>query len=91
MNTHPLLESQASEVHASPSSQVTGVPSQHVLPGHPLPESVQTSPVVQAFPSSQAAPTFGVFTQDPVGGSQPSMVHTFPSSQSFGSFWQPVA
>jgi len=43
----------------------------------------QVSPVVQALPSSHAVPSvLGGFEQTPVAGSQVSVVHGFPSSQS---------
>ena len=75
--THPVAGLQLSSVQALLSSQLSGV-----VPGLQVPFS-QTSPVVQAFPSLQAA-EFGVKTQSPVIGSQESVVQGLLSLQVFG-------
>src|SRR3989304_960577 len=72
---HPLIESQASSVHILPSSQKSGEPDVHIPP-------LQTSIVVQTFPSSQRLLLF-VFVH-PLTESQASSVHILPSSQEIG-------
>src|SRR3972149_491207 len=72
---HPLIESQASSVHILPSSQKSGAPDVHIPP-------LQTSIVVQTFPSSQRLLLF-VFVH-PLTKSQASSVHILPSSQEIG-------
>ncbi len=74
---HPVAGIQLSSVQALLSSQFRGV-----VPGVHTP-SEQTSPVVQAFPSLQAA-EFGVKTQFPVKGSQESVVQGLLSLQLLG-------
>jgi len=71
----PAAVSQLSVVHTLPSLQFTGVPTWHV-------PNAQTSPAVQAFPSSQGF-AFAAFTQ-PVAGLQLSVVQRFASSQTTG-------
>ena len=73
VKTQPEAGAQVSVVHTLLSLQ-TSVP----VPGSQLPPE-QVSPVVQAFPSSQATVLF-VKTQ-PVAGTQVSVVHTLVSSQ----------
>jgi hypothetical protein len=63
-------------VHGLPSSQLVGVPGWHEPP-------LQTSPVVQAFPSLHGAVLF-VWTQPPSCGLQLSSVHGLLSSQLTG-------
>jgi hypothetical protein len=70
-----VAASQLSSVQGLASLQFTGVPARHV-------EKAQASPVVQAFPSSQAIVLFTV-TQ-PVAGLQLSVVQRLPSSQLSG-------
>jgi len=72
VKTQPVAGLQASVVHTSPSSQ-DRVP---VAPQDPPP---QTSPVVQAFPSSQG--TELIVKTQPVVGEQVSVVQRFPSLQ----------
>jgi hypothetical protein len=79
-NWQPLWGSQVFTVHAFPSSQVIGVPTQTPL--------VQVSPEVQAFPSLQD-PVRIVCTQ-PCAASQTSLVQGFPSSHPAAVHWQPV-
>ena len=71
--TQPLDGWQLSAVQTLPSSQSSASPGAHFL-------SQQLSPVVQALPSSQAAPLSAALTQ-PDLGSQLSAVQTLPSSQ----------
>src|SRR3990172_1871560 len=73
---HPLIESQASSVHILPSSQKSGEPDVHIPP-------LQTSIVVQTFPSSQRLLLF-VFVH-PLTESHVSSVHTLPSLQKLGA------
>jgi hypothetical protein len=75
VNTQPVAGSQVSVVQTLSSLQTTGAPAWHVPP-------LQTSPVVQAFPSSQAAVLL-VKTQ-PVDGLHVSVVHTLLSLQTTG-------
>src|SRR3990172_3473892 len=70
--TQPRAGSQLSSVQTFPSSQMRAGPPTHVPPA-------QASPVVQASPSLHGAVLF-TWAQ-PVAGSQPSSVHTLPSSQ----------
>src|SRR5206468_3452925 len=72
MTQSPVAGSQESLVQTLPSSQCRGWP-MHLPPP-------QTSPAVQALPSSQGA-VFGVWTQ-PLPESQESSVQGLPSSQS---------
>ena len=69
----PLAGSQLSSVQTLPSSQLGAGPTTQIPPA-------QVSPVVQESLSLQDTVLFR-WTQ-PVAGSQPSSVHTFPSSQS---------
>ena len=69
----PLVGSQASSVHGLPSLQSVALPALHAPPP-------QTSPAVQALPSSQPA-TLGVWPQSPLLLSQASAVHGLPSLQ----------
>src|SRR2546425_1208362 len=73
--TQPVAGSQESVVQTFPSSQLRAGPPVH----RPF---EQTSPVVQALPSSQAR-VFAAWTQ-PLPGSQESSVQGLPSSQSSG-------
>src|SRR6185295_4820834 len=68
---HPVPGSHASVVQEFPSSQLTGAPPLHC-------PSLQTSPVVQAFPSLHDALLF-TWTQ-PAAAAHESSVHGFPSS-----------
>jgi hypothetical protein len=72
VKTQPVAGLHVSVVQTLASSQTTGAPALQVPPP-------QVSPVVQAFPSSQAIVLF-VKTQ-PVTGSQLSVVQTLASSQ----------
>src|SRR3990172_1843679 len=76
VNVHPLTESHVSSVHTLPSLQKLGAPDVHT-------PSLQMSPKVQAFPSSQGAILF-VFVH-PLTESQASSVHILPSSQGIGA------
>ena len=48
------------------------------------PSALQTSPDVQALPSSHVASDVGSDLQVPLSGSQKSLVHSLPSSQTTG-------
>jgi hypothetical protein len=75
VKTQPVAGLQVSVVHPLASLQITGVAPAQLPPPH-------TSPVVQAFPSSQAFVLF-VKTQ-PVAGLHVSVVQTLLSSQTTG-------
>jgi hypothetical protein len=80
VKTQPIDGLHVSVVQTLLSLQTTGVPAWHVPPPH-------TSPLVQAFPSSQGAELF-VNTQ-PVAGLQLSLVQTLLSLQTTGvPAWQ---
>ena len=70
----PLVLSQVSSVHASPSSHVTVTPAQR--------PAAQASPLVHASPSEQASPVKAMCSHLPVVGLQASLVHGFLSSHS---------
>jgi hypothetical protein len=72
VNTHPEAGLHASSVQTFPSLHVTGGPAVQ-------PPALQTSLIVQASPSSQAAALF--VKTHPVAGAHESSVHTLPSTQ----------
>ena len=75
-DAQPVLPSQVSSVQALPSLQSLAGPALH-LPW------LQPSPVVQTLPSSQGLPVADAKKpHNPLLGSQPSLVHGLPSSQS---------
>jgi len=80
--THPACGSQPSSVHTLPSPQTVGPPARHT-------PALHASPVVQAFPSSQAA-VLSVCTHDPVWTSQLSSVQALPSLHVTGVKTHPV-
>src|SRR6185369_9749960 len=73
MWVHPLAGSHPSSVQTLPSSHMVAGPPAHA-------PAAQVSPTVQALPSSHGA-LLSVCVH-PVAGSQLSVVHTLPSSQS---------
>ena len=77
VNVHPLSGSQESVVQGLLSLQTIGDPATQL----PL---LQTSPVVQAFPSSQAVPLLTSINTHPVSGSQESTVQGLLSLQAIG-------
>ena len=74
-------------MHALPSSTSGGSPPTQAP--FPSQESGDPDVPVQAFPSSHGL-SCGVQTQ-PVAGSQESIVHSLPSSQSIGTLTAPVS
>jgi hypothetical protein len=74
--THPATGSQLSVVQGLLSLQLAAVPGRHV-------PNAQASPVVQAFPSSQAMVL--LLKTQPVAGSQLSVVQRLASSQTRGT------
>jgi hypothetical protein len=76
----PVAGEQASTVQGSPSSSwtaVSGVPRQ-------VPDALQASPVVQAFPSEQGCEFVGVCVTTPVAALHESWVQGLPSSTGVG-------
>ena len=72
VNTQPLVESHASEVHGLPSLQMAAAPLTHA-------PAAQASPTVHALPSEQ--PIVLLTWAQPPAALQESVVHGLPSSQ----------
>jgi hypothetical protein len=85
MCSHPVAGSHRSIVHGFWSSQLTPCcPTQTRW----FALHMKWSPLVQASPSSQGAPSFDTCVQTPDVEEQESVVHSFPSSQfTAGTCW----